>query len=121
MSKKDKKKENLTALENTETEVEVVETAEEQPSKEQVKADKAESKKTQKKGKNPNKKPNVFVRFGRKCKEVFSELKKVTWPTFAKVVAQTGVVIGVVLVFLVLITAIDAGLSELLKLLTNIG
>ena len=48
MSKKDKKKENLTALENTETEVEVVETAEEQPSKEQVKADKAESKKTQK-------------------------------------------------------------------------
>ncbi len=67
-----------------------------------------------------NKKPNFFQRIGRKIKEVFSEIKKVSWPSFGKVVKQTGVVIGVVLVFLVIITAIDFGLSQLLRLLTNI-
>ena len=29
-----------------------------------------------------NKKPNIFVRMGRKIKETFSELKRVTWPSF---------------------------------------
>ncbi len=73
----------------------------------------AEVKKVQPK----NKKPNVFVRMGKKIKEVFSELKKVTWPTFGKVIKQTFVVIGVVLVFMVVITLIDFGLGQLLKLL----
>ena len=67
-----------------------------------------------------DKKPNAFVRFfkglGRKFKEMFSELKKVTWPDFAKVVKQTGVVLGVVLVFLVVIAAVDFGLEQLLQL-----
>ncbi len=31
------------------------------------------------------KKPNIFIRIGRKLKEVFSELKKVTWPDFPTV------------------------------------
>ena len=43
------------------------------------------------KSKTAAKKPNVFVRMGRKCKEVFSELKKVTWPSFGKVIKATGV------------------------------
>lgn len=68
------------------------------------------------------KKPNFFVRMGRGIKNGFSamvqELKKVTWPTFPKVVKQTGVVLGVVLVFLVVITAFDFGLQALLKLVT---
>ena len=76
-----------------------------------------------KKQANKNKKPNAFVRFfrwiGRKRKEIFSELKKVTWPTFPKVVKQTGVVLGVILVFLIFVTAVDLGLQELLKLVTN--
>ncbi|MDY4187251.1 MAG: preprotein translocase subunit SecE [Candidatus Borkfalkiaceae bacterium] len=76
-----------------------------------------------KKQANKNKKPNAFVRFfrwiGRKGKEIFSELKKVTWPTFPKVVKQTGVVLGVILVFLIFVTAVDLGLQELLKLVTN--
>lgn len=67
------------------------------------------------------KKPNGFVRFfkniGKKIKETFSELKKVTWPDFPKVVKQTGVVLGVVLAFLVLVTVIDFGFQELLKLI----
>lgn len=72
---------------------------------------------------NKNKKPNAFVRFfksiGRKFKEVFSELKKVTWPKFSKVVKQTGIVLGIILVFLVLVTAFDYGFQALLKLVTN--
>ena len=67
------------------------------------------------------KKPNIFVRMGRKIKEVFSELKKVTWPSFGKVIKSTGIVIGVILVFLVVFTAINFGLGELLQLITSIG
>ncbi len=66
------------------------------------------------------KKPNIFVRMGRKLKETFSELKKVTWPTFPKVVKSTCVVLVVVVVFLVVVTGINYGLQELLKLITSI-
>ncbi len=71
-----------------------------------------------KKEKKKNKKPNIFKRFGAKCKDVFSELKKVSWPTFATVVKQTGIVLAVVLVFMVVIFGFDLGLSSLLKLIT---
>ncbi len=73
------------------------------------------------KAKTAAKKPNIFVRMGRKIKEVFSELKKVTWPSFGKVVKSTGVVITVVVIFLVVFTAINFGLSSLLELITGIG
>ena len=75
-------------------------------------------KKVQKKG---EKKPNFFARIGRKIKETFSELKRVTWPTLPQALKATGVVIVIVLIFLVVITAINFGLSELLQLLTNLG
>lgn len=71
--------------------------------------------------KNEVKKPNFFVRAGRKIKEVFSELKRVTWPTFPKVVKATCVVLVVVIVFLVVVTGINYGLNELLRLLSKIG
>ncbi|MFQ7035339.1 preprotein translocase subunit SecE [Candidatus Borkfalkia ceftriaxoniphila] len=73
------------------------------------------------KAKSAEKKPNIFVRMGRKLKEVFSELKKVTWPTFGKVVKATGVVLVVVVIFLVIFGAINYGLGELLKLITSLG
>ena len=73
------------------------------------------------KAKSAEKKPNFFVQKGRKLKEVFSELKKVTWPTFGKVVKATGVVIVVVVIFLVVFGAINFGLGELLKLITSLG
>ncbi|HIZ10223.1 MAG TPA: preprotein translocase subunit SecE [Candidatus Borkfalkia avicola] len=73
------------------------------------------------KAKTAVKKPNIFVRMGRKIKEVFSELKKVTWPSFGKVVKATGVVIAVVVAFLIVFTAINYGLNTLLGLLTDIG
>lgn len=68
-----------------------------------------------------DKKPGFFKRLGAKIKDVFSELKRVTWPTFPKVVKKTGVVLVVVLVFLVIITAFDTGLLELLKLVAPRG
>ncbi|MDD2226975.1 MAG: preprotein translocase subunit SecE [Clostridia bacterium] len=43
----------------------------------------------------------------KKTKEVFSELKKVIWPTFPKVVKKTGTVIVVVLAFAVVLLGID--------------
>ena len=70
------------------------------------------------KTKKKEKKPNFFTRIGLKIKDVFSELKKVSWPSFAKIVKQTGIVLVVVLIFLVIITAFDFGLLELLKLVS---
>ena len=70
-----------------------------------------------KKAKKRSGKPGFFKRIGLKIKDVFSELKKVSWPSFSKVVKKTGVVIVVVLAFLVVITAFDSGLMELLKLI----
>ncbi len=72
--------------------------------------------KQQKAKKDKNKKPNFFKRIGMKIKDVFSELKKVSWPTFPKVVKQTGIVLVVVLLFLIVITAFDFGLLQLLNL-----
>ena len=79
--------------------------------------DKKDAKK-QKETKKPkkDKRPNIFKRFGAKCKDVFSELKKVSWPTFPKVLKQTGIVLAVVVIFLVVITAFDYGLASLVSL-----
>ena len=71
--------------------------------------------------KDSTKKPNIFVRMGRKLKETFSELKRVTWPTFPKVVKATCVVLVVVVIFTVVVTGINYGLQALLNLVTDIG
>ncbi len=56
---------------------------------------------------------------GRKTKEVFGELKKVTWPSFGKVMKKTFAVIGVVLFFAVSLLLIDLGLGYLHGILVN--
>ena len=53
-------------------------------------------------------------------REIRSELKKISWPTFRKVLKQTGIVLAVVVFFLVAIFAFDLLLSWLLKLLTKV-
>ena len=84
-----------------------------------VKVDESASKQKEvKKTKKKDKKPGFFSRLGGKIKDIFSELKKVNWPTFGKVVKQTGVVIAVVVIFLVIITAFDFGLLSLLRLIS---
>ena len=79
----------------------------------------SEVKKVENKNKKPSKVCAFFKVIGRKFKETFSELKKVTWPDFAKVVKQTGVVIGVVLAFLVVLTAFDYGIQALIRLINQ--
>ncbi|MDD3946466.1 MAG: preprotein translocase subunit SecE [Clostridia bacterium] len=70
--------------------------------------------------------PNLWQRFKRYIREIISELKKVDWPPFKRsknnpgVIANLGIVLVVVVIFLVVITAFDAGLGALLRLLTRI-
>ena len=63
--------------------------------------------------KTKNQKPNWFRRVGAKIKETFSEIKKVTWPSFLTVLKTTGVVLVVVAAFLAVIMGVDALLSLL--------
>lgn len=96
------------------TEAEVVENAEagvlqeEKPVEEKLG-------KIEKQSKNKNKRPS-------KVKGAFSELKKVTWPTFGRVVKETIVVLSVTAIFLVVIMGIDRLLYLLFDVLTkNMG
>ena len=79
-----------------------VETKKEEPKKEEAqKETKKEAKKSKKEG----------GKLKRKTKEVFSELKKVTWPTFGQVMKKTGTVLVVVLCFAVVLLGIDTVLE----------
>ena len=69
----------------------------------EVKAEKADKSKVKKK-KAKDKKPNKIAK---SLKETGSELKKVTWPKFGTVAKQTGVVILVTLMFLVIVFGLD--------------
>lgn len=62
-------------------------------------------------------KPKKEHKFFKRIKESFSELKKVTWPTFGKAIAKTGAVIAVVLFFGVILFGLDRLLSLLYELL----
>ena len=64
--------------------------------RETLKAQKKEAKE-QKKGKSQKKDKKPRKSLFKKIAEIFSELKKVSWPSFGKVVKQTGVVLGFVL------------------------
>ena len=68
--------------------------------------------------KTKNNKPNIFRRMGAKIKEVFSELKRVTWPSFPTALKTTGVVLVIVFIFLVVVTGVDFGLAALLELIS---
>lgn len=85
-------------------EIEVTETQENQVSaetqvEETVKPVEKQKIKTKKKEKKPSK-------IKKTTKEVFSELKKVTWPTAKQVAKKTGVVLVVVLFFAVVLLGI---------------
>jgi len=77
---------------------------------------KREKKKREKKVKD---RPNIFVRTWRGIRNIGGELKKVRWPSFNRTVAQTGVVLGVVIIFSLIIFGMDMGLGELYRLLTR--
>ena len=73
------------------------------------------------KGKNNNKKEKKVsgAKIRKTFKEMFSELKKVNWPTAKKTAASFGIVIVIVLFFLVVISAFDYGIMQLIKLLMD--
>lgn len=54
-----------------------------------------------------------------RLKEMGSELKKVSYPSFRKTMKQTGVVISVVLFFTLIIMGLDWILSKLYNILVS--
>ena len=63
------------------------------------------------------KKPNIFRRLGSFFVKSWSELKKVSWPSFKTVLKNTGIVLLVVLFFAVVIGVFDYAIVWLLSLL----
>ncbi len=66
-----------------------------------------------------DKKQSPGARIRKAFKEMFSELKKVNWPTAKKTASAFGIVIVVVLFFLVIISAFDYGIMQFIKLLMD--
>lgn len=91
--------------------VEVQETEQKQePVVEQAPAKETEQQTKEKEPKKAKAKQKKEKRGGLKAKtrEVASELKKVTWPTFPQVVKKTATVLAVVVVFAVVLLGIDS-------------
>lgn len=123
MGKKNKKKNQVVTgepvVENAEQNNNVEEVVEEKQEV-SVKGQKEEPKKesNKKKKSKKDKKPSKAVKM---FKETGSELKKVTWPTFKETVKRTGVVLGVVIFFGLILFAFDYILTVLSSLLSNQG
>ena len=69
------------------------------------------------KTKKSDQKPKLGARIRKSFKEMFSELKKVSWPTAKKTMSMFGIVLAVVFFFLVIISAFDYGIINLIELL----
>ena len=65
--------------------------------------------------KKPSRFKGFWKRMWQRIKDMCRELKNVTWPTFPKVMKQTGVVFAVVMFFLIIIFAFDLGLSQMYR------
>ena len=76
------------------------------PTQEETVNKKQDAKTDKKKKKKKERKNKGMIK--QKTKETVSELKKVTWPSFAEVVKRTGVVLAVVLIFAVVIFGFDS-------------
>lgn len=79
----------------------------------------APAKKDNKGDKKASNKPGFGTRVKNFFKGIFSELKKVNWPTAKKVFTQFGTVCFVVLIFVLIIMGFDSLCSWLLKLLVG--
>lgn len=64
-----------------------------------------------------NKKPRKGI--GRFFKDIIGELKKVTWPTWNKLLVATGAVLVFVLVMAAIVGVFDLGLKTVLKWLVS--
>ena len=95
---------------NAETEEKVLTKKELKEQKKQEKLKKKNLKKEKK-----EKKPGLF----KKLKEAWSELKKVTWPTFGQACKQTGVVLLIVIIFSLILLGINLLLGWLFGLIVD--
>ncbi len=77
----------------------------------------SKAKKSAKKSVNSEKKPNIFKRMAKGIKGIISELKKVTWPKGKEVGKNTAVVLTVVVLFFVILFAIDYVLGGIFNVL----
>jgi len=84
---------------------------------EQAKLDKQKRKEKARKDRQEQKKNKRGIRVA--LRETMSELKKVRWPTISRTIKQTGVVLGVVVIFSIVLFGIDLGLGALYELLTG--
>ena len=64
------------------------------------------------------KRPGLFKRLGAFFVKSWSELKKVSWPSFKTVLKNTGIVLLVVLFFAVIIYGVDALFAYLVSLMS---
>ena len=62
---------------------------------------------------------NAALRFARSFKEMYAELKKVTWPQRGELINYTLVVLAFMVAMGVVIFAIDAGAGALVRLITQ--
>ena len=89
-----------------------------QLAKEQAKQTKPDQKKDK-----TEKKPFFLIRFfkwiGRTISEIASELKKVHWPTFKQIVKATGIVLGIVVLFGIILFGIWELFGFLYRLLIS--
>ena len=76
-------------------------------------ANKVDKRDTKKK----DKKPNIFVPFGRFCKDVVAELKRVSWPSKKELVSYTLAVLAFVAVAALIIGVLDMVFGEGMRLL----
>ena len=65
------------------------------------------------------KKPGLFKRLGNFFVKSWSELKKVSWPTFDTVLKNTGIVLLVVLFFALLLFGVDRLFAWLISLISK--
>ena len=69
--------------------------------------------------KTKEKKPNIFVRFGRYCKDVVAELKRVTWPSKKELISATLAVLAFVAIAAVIIGGLDVLFGAGMRLLVQ--
>ena len=62
---------------------------------------------------------NLGIRIARSFKDMYAELKKVTWPQRSELINYSLVVLGFIIVMGIVIFAIDAGAGALVKFITR--
>ena len=62
---------------------------------------------------------NLGIRIARSFKDMYAELKKVTWPQRSELINYSLVVLGFMVAMGVIIFAIDAGAGALVQLITR--